>query len=142
MQNRDSFARWWVTMGTMLALALSFGLGCGDDDGGADAGAPRSGDSCPSAGQAMTGCICAANRPPGSRQCREDLTWSACSCPLPREENGCAYEGQPVRCDPCEGESTGRMTTCGPDRRFDCSCGQGGSNDGGMGTGTPMTDAG
>ena len=125
----------WLLAGLALLAALALGA-CGDDDGSGDddsagSGEP-SGEECSPPGRTETGCTCTADRPPGSRHCDDDGTWSACVCPNESPaQNGCERDGDRIRCNLCPGETEHRFTTC-QDNRFDCSCGGGGSGDAGM----------
>lgn len=108
-----------------IALALSalcWIAACGSkgDDDDEDAG-PQA-EKCPQAGQTMTNCTCSADQPPGSRNCQKNLTWSPCKCPAALGPTDCQFPGQDVQCNPCPGETVGRMTKCLQGGTFDCTC--------------------
>ena len=108
----------WGLPSFVAMVVITLGSGCGDDEGGADAGA-----ECVQSGYTETGCMCDGDRV-GSRTCTEDRVWTPCSCPAPRPKPGeCQIEGQPVQCDRCPGETGGRETECSADLTFDCTCG-------------------
>lgn len=115
---------WWAVL---TASVLSLAGACGDDDdGSSEEDDEPDGEECLNPGQTMTGCTCASDRPPGSRQCTRDGIWSACTCPPRREDNECDFEGQTIECWICPGEEEGRITECLEDGTFDCSCRDGG----------------
>jgi hypothetical protein len=108
-----------------IALALSalmWSAACGGSKGDDDEDAGSQAEKCPQAGITQTGCVCSSEQPSGSRNCQKDLTWSACKCPGKTGPTDCQFEGQDVLCNPCPGETKGRMTKCLQGGTFDCTC--------------------
>jgi hypothetical protein len=107
--------RFWLFA---IALGCAGLLACGSDDDDKEADA---GEECAQAGQNQTNCICSPEQPPGSRRCRDDFTWSKCSCPPPVQPE-CVKPGASVMCPPCPGETVGHKTMCLQGNTFDCGC--------------------
>jgi hypothetical protein len=106
-----------LATGSLCALLFA----CGADTGNAADAGTDAGEHCFSAGGSQTGCTCSSQQPLGHRYCQPNLIWSACSCPPAEAPNHC-IEGQDVVCDPCPGQTTGRMTKCLQSGTFDCGC--------------------
>jgi hypothetical protein len=105
----------WFVLG-MFGAVFAFTSACGADDDDVDAG--PEGERCASPGYTETGCLC-GNGAVGRRTCGANSIWKECSCPPVNEQ--CA-EGRDVQCNPCPGETTGRITKCLQAGTFDCAC--------------------
>jgi hypothetical protein len=116
-------------LGAMLCAGLlALGGACGSDSGKQAKPAVDAGSPCVSPGVTANGCFCSTEQPAGLRKCvASTLIWTQCVCPPPVKADKC-IEGQPVICNPCHGETTGRMTTCLHDGTFDCACASAGGD--------------
>jgi hypothetical protein len=113
---RRNGKRWFVlgVLGVVLAATSACG---GDDDDGA-AGSGPGGERCASPGFTETGCAC-GNGAVGKRTCGADGIWNECGCPAVTEQ---CVEGRDVQCNPCSGETKGRVTKCLQGGTYDCGC--------------------
>jgi hypothetical protein len=110
----------WIVLGV---IGLVFGVlgACGgddDDDGGGAGAGSKKGETCASPGFTETGCLC-GNGAVGRRTCNKDAIWEECKCP---PVNEMCVEGRDVQCNPCPGETKGKVVKCLQAGTFDCGC--------------------
>lgn len=113
------YGQLWIAV-LLLGLTLGFAGSCGGDDDDSDGGSAGSGsgEPCASPGYTQTGCTC-SDGALGRRICAKNHYWDACKCPPVTQQ---CVEGEKVKCNPCTGETEGRITTCLQGGTYDCGC--------------------